>query len=422
MTPSRTPRCHHLPTTIDDHALPTATPKAARARMVRLLRDRWRGVTVTVLLQSASTIATLAGPALVGVVVDAVANDSPNAESTVDRAAIAYAVLAIAGCGPPLLRRGARCGRGRGRARRDADRGVRPRARGAGRPGRTRRHRRPREPRDQRHHDPRRRGAQFDSHRAPCRSRRSRSPWSPCWCSMCDLPAIALITAIPITLVAGQWYFRRAHSLYRRERERHAALGAGLHESYQGASVLAGFRAGSRTRRGLARRGRITVDAEMATTSARNRMRPGISLAQAVSLVAVMAAGAALVDNGSIEIGTLSAAALYLVQLFNPVATLLEQTDQMQRSTASFARLVGSHPASGRPTGREGLGAPAALDHRGRCQRRRRGVRLRRRHARARRHQPPHRAGRASGDRRAERRGQDHARQDHRRAPAHQPR
>ena len=70
-------------------------------------------------------------------------------------------------------------------------------------------------------------------------------------------------------------------------------------------------------------------------------MRPGISLAQAVSLVAVMAAGSALVDNGTIEIGTLSAAALYLVQLFNPVATLLEQTDQMQRSTASFARLVG---------------------------------------------------------------------------------
>ena len=155
------------------------------------------------------------------------------------------------------------------------------------------------------------------------------------------LAAIALVTAVPITLAAGQWYFRRAHTLYRRERERHAALGAGLHESYQGTAVLSGFRAGPRTRRGLARRGRVTVDAEMATTSARNRMRPGISLAQAVSLVAVMAAGAALVDNGTIEIGTLSAAALYLVQLFNPVATLLEQTDQMQRSTASFARLVG---------------------------------------------------------------------------------
>ena len=79
--------------------------------MLRLLRDRWRGVTITVLLQSASTIATLAGPALVGVVVDAVANDSPDARQTVDRAA-----LGVRGAGdrrrrPPVLRRGAGGGR-----------------------------------------------------------------------------------------------------------------------------------------------------------------------------------------------------------------------------------------------------------------------------------------------------------------------
>ena len=308
--------------------------------MVRLLRDRWRGVTVTVLLQSASTIATLAGPALVGVVVDAVANDSPNAESTVDRAALAYAVLAVAAA---VLRYFG---------------GVRAAVVGEDSLAEMR-------------------TEVFDHalavpvdlvERAGTGDLVSRVTsditiladavrnsipivllavlqvsFTVVALLVLDvrLAGIALITAIPITLAAGQWYFRRAHSLYRRERERHAALGAGLHESYQGATVLAGFRAGIRTRRRLARRGRITVDAEMATTSARNRMRPGISLAQAVSLVAVMAAGAALVDNGSIEIGTLSAAALYLVQLFNPVATLLEQTDQMQRSTASFARLVG---------------------------------------------------------------------------------
>ncbi len=308
--------------------------------MWRLLRDRWRGVTVTVLLQSASTAATLAGPALVGVVVDAVANDSPNAESIVDRAAIAYAVLAVLAA---ILRyfggvRAAVVGE-------DALAEMRTEV--------------------------------FDHavavpvdlvERAGTGDLVSRVTsditiladavrnaipvvllallevvFTMGALVLLDfrLAAIALITAIPITFAAGRWYFRRAHTLYRRERERHAALGAGLHESYQGASVLAGFRASTRTRRGLARRGRATVDAEMATTSARNKMRPGISLAQAVSLVAVMALGAALVDDGSLEIGTLSAAALYLVQLFNPVALLLEQSDQLQRATASFARLVG---------------------------------------------------------------------------------
>ena len=105
--------------------------------------------------------------------------------------------------------------------------------------------------------------------------------------------------------------------------------------------MLAGFRAGTRTRLGLAGRGRATLDAELATTTARNRMRPAVSVAQAISLVAVMAVGTAMVDGGSLEIGTLSAAALYLIQLFSPVGNLLEQSDELQRSTASFARLVG---------------------------------------------------------------------------------
>jgi ABC-type multidrug transport system fused ATPase/permease subunit len=155
------------------------------------------------------------------------------------------------------------------------------------------------------------------------------------------LAAIAFVTAAPVAVLAARWYFRRAHRLYRRERERHAQLAAGLHESYQGAPVLAGFRAGTRTRLGLAGRGRGTLDAELATTTARNRMRPAVSFAQAISLVAVMAVGTAMVDAGSLEIGTLSAAALYLIQLFSPVGNLLEQSDELQRSTASFARLVG---------------------------------------------------------------------------------
>jgi len=155
------------------------------------------------------------------------------------------------------------------------------------------------------------------------------------------LAAVALITATPVAWLAARWYFRRAHRLYRRERERHATLAAGLHESYQGAPVLAGFRAGRRIRVGLAGRGRATLDAELATTTARNRMRPAVSVAQAVSLVAVIAVGTAMVDAGDLQIGVLAAAALYLIQLFNPIGNLFEQSDQLQRSTASFARLVG---------------------------------------------------------------------------------
>ena len=78
---------------VAERALPTATPRDARARMRRLLRSRWKGVLGAALLTSGATAAALAGPALVGIVVDAVANGRADAARIVDRAAIGYALL-----------------------------------------------------------------------------------------------------------------------------------------------------------------------------------------------------------------------------------------------------------------------------------------------------------------------------------------
>jgi ABC-type multidrug transport system fused ATPase/permease subunit len=307
------------------------------------------------LLTSGATAASLAGPALVGVVVDAVANGRADATSIVDRAAVGYALLAVVAA---ALRywggvRAAVVGEGALAEMRtevfDHALGVPPdlveRA-GTG--------------------DLVSRVTSDVSVLADA-VRRSipiavfallEVTFTIGALIVLDvrLAAIALVTAAPITAIAARWYFRRAHNLYRRERERHAQLAAGLHESYLGSGVLAGFGAVSRTRFSLAGRGRSTVDAELATTTARNRMRPAVSVAQAVSLVVVMAVGAAMVDAGSLEIGTLSAAALYLIQLFSPVGILFERSDELQRSTASFARLVGvtqlpfdheQHPSGG---------------------------------------------------------------------------
>ena len=321
-------------------ALPTATPQAARARMARLVRDRWRGVSAAVFLTSGSTAATLAGPALVGVVVDAVANGSPDARAIVDRAALAYGVLAVVA---GVLRYFG---------------GVRAAAVGEDGLAELR-------------------SEVFDHalavpvdvvERAGTGDLVSRVTsdvtvladavrnaipvtvvailqllFTVVALFLLDVPLalVAVVTGIPVAVFGARWYFRRAPALYRRERERHADLAAGLHEAYLGSPVLANFRAVPRTRHRLARLGRETVDSEMATTAARNRMRPLISLGQAVSLVAVMAVGAAMIDAGSLEVGTLSAAALYLIQLFSPIGTLLEWSDELQRSTASFARLVG---------------------------------------------------------------------------------
>jgi ATP-binding cassette subfamily C protein len=324
----------------DERALPTATPREARARIMRLLRARWKGVVAAAVLTSGATAAALAGPALVGVVVDAVASGRSDAARVVDRAAIGYALLALLAA---VLRYwgGVRAAVVGESALAEVRTEVFDHALGV--------------PIDV----VERAGtgdlvSRVTSDVSVLADSVRRSIPIAVFAALevtftvgalllldARLAAIAFVTAAPISVLAGLWYFRRAHNLYRREREWHAQLAAGLHESYLGSEVLAGFRAVRRTRFGLAGRGRATLDAELTTTTARNRMRPAVTVAQAVSLVAVMAIGASMVDAGSLEIGTLSAAALYLIQLFSPVANLLEQSDQLQRSTASFARLVG---------------------------------------------------------------------------------
>jgi ATP-binding cassette subfamily C protein len=141
--------------------------------------------------------------------------------------------------------------------------------------------------------------------------------------------------------VASRWYFRHAPSRYRAERERTAAFTARIHETYAGTRALRLYRATVRARRRVLHAGNDVVDANMATTDARNRFRSALQLAQAAALLSVLIAGTLWVGNGSISIGAVSASAIYLTRLIDPVTVVLEQVDLLQRATASLARVVG---------------------------------------------------------------------------------
>ena len=60
-------------------ALPTATPTAARGRLVRLLAARRPAVAKVLGLTAVANLAGVAGPALIGAVVNAVASPTPGA-------------------------------------------------------------------------------------------------------------------------------------------------------------------------------------------------------------------------------------------------------------------------------------------------------------------------------------------------------
>ncbi|MGQ0680470.1 MAG: ABC transporter transmembrane domain-containing protein [Actinomycetota bacterium] len=151
----------------------------------------------------------------------------------------------------------------------------------------------------------------------------------------------ALAAALPVGLLGGVWYARHAPARYRAERQAHADLAGGLLQAYRGAGVITLYRAQERTRHRLAVTGRAVVDTELASASARNRLYPSVSAAQASSLVAVLALGSLGVGRGAITVGAVTAAALYMVRLFGPVSVLLKQLDEIQQASASLARLVG---------------------------------------------------------------------------------
>jgi len=155
------------------------------------------------------------------------------------------------------------------------------------------------------------------------------------------LAAAALAAAFAPAAIAGRWYLVHAPARYRLERERYGALAGALLEAYDGRRVLVAAGAVGRTRIALARRGRAVVDAELATTAARNRLRTSISASLALALVAVVAVGAALVRDDAVSVGAVSAAALYVVRLFDPIGTLFEEADAVQQASAATARLVG---------------------------------------------------------------------------------
>ncbi len=319
-------------------ALPTATRREARARLARLLRDRRRSVLLLLVLTALSTAASVAGPALIGLVVDAALEH--RSTDTVYLAAATYAGLAVASAAVRFVAE-----------LRAADVGESALA----------------ELREE-----------VFTHALGLSTEDLESAGSGDLVSRVTddttvlakavrytvprvifasaevvlliaalaiveprLAAVALLAGAPAALLGGRWYFRHAPARYLRERETHALLSGSLLQLVRGRATLVAHGASDRFRLRTAVTHRQVLDAQLASTSARNRLRPAISLALACALVAVVAVGSALVDADAASVGTVSAGALYVVRLFDPIGDLLEETDEIQVASAATARLVG---------------------------------------------------------------------------------
>ncbi|MET8136306.1 MULTISPECIES: ABC transporter ATP-binding protein [unclassified Streptomyces] len=140
---------------------------------------------------------------------------------------------------------------------------------------------------------------------------------------------------------ALRWYLRRARAAY-------LAQGAATSDV---AEILAATASGARTVEAFGLRGRrIRASRDALEVSRVTRMRtlflrsvffPAVDISYVVPVVAVLLVGGALHARGTLSLGTVVAATLYLHRLADPLDQILNQVEQLQSSGASFARVEG---------------------------------------------------------------------------------
>jgi ABC-type multidrug transport system fused ATPase/permease subunit len=170
------------------------------------------------------------------------------------------------------------------------------------------------------------------------------------------LGLVALVVLPPGILVT-RWFQRTSHEAFSDVRTRIAAVTAQLAESVAGMAVVQAFtreRAFQREFETLNEANRVSNVYAQKLSSI---FFPAIELLGVIAQVFVLYAGAKLIDGGSLEIGTLIAAAGLLSLVFQPLQELSELYGQVQAASAAMGKistvLDAVHDVTDRPGARE---------------------------------------------------------------------
>ncbi len=152
---------------------------------------------------------------------------------------------------------------------------------------------------------------------------------------------VAIFVGVPVMIVAVRWYLRRATPGYLRESAAYAALNGTITESVEGARTIDALGLGARRRARIAADLREAFEAERYTLRLRTVLFPAIDFAFIAAPIAVMVWGAWLIAAGHTTIGAVTTVALYTFQLTGPVWDLVFWLDEIQFAAVALARIIG---------------------------------------------------------------------------------
>src|SRR6476469_420012 len=142
------------------------------------------------------------------------------------------------------------------------------------------------------------------------------------------LAALPCIAGVPALWIGTRWYLKRAPQGYLWERATYATLAGTVGETVDGGRTLEAL--------GLNEQRVRQIDADL-----RAIWFPTAEFAYVLPVAAALAWGGWLVSHGHATLGEVTAVSLYVVQLADPVDRLISWLDEIQVGATSFARLVG---------------------------------------------------------------------------------
>jgi len=157
------------------------------------------------------------------------------------------------------------------------------------------------------------------------------------------VPQLALpwLLAVPPIWISSRWYFKRAPQSYRAESSTYAGVSASVAETVDAGQTVELYRLEEQRVRVTDDRIRRWISWERYTLWLRCTWFPFIEMGYVLPLLGVLAFGGWLVGHGSITVGALTTGLLYTQMLTDPVDQVLMWYDELQVGQASLARLVG---------------------------------------------------------------------------------
>ncbi|QUW89681.1 ABC transporter ATP-binding protein [Streptomyces sp. V17-9] len=153
--------------------------------------------------------------------------------------------------------------------------------------------------------------------------------------------APAVLIAVPLLVIGCRWYFRRAPAAYRSEAAGYAAVAAALAETVDAGRTVESHRLDTRRIELSERRIREWTAWERYTLWLRSVLFPVINITHVTVLASVLLIGGVFVLQGWIGVGQLTTAALIAQMLVDPVGIILRWYDELQVAQVSLSRLVG---------------------------------------------------------------------------------